>query len=271
MSFIFLQIIANLRRNLAIIMNMQLHSRVQNWSQSSLIKRFKVAILALLLSLPLLLAGHTYAADVKCSDINNPDVTSSGGFVQMLCSMPSSNPNANVISVLIETGANWLTGLLTIFFGVVVVASVVSIGASGASPEGIKSAKKRITNAVVSIVLFWTARIVLDLTGITSGKILGVSVNQGYDANGNPMSNSGFNIGTFLKIFSSVLGFLQFVGGAISVIVIIIAGIRFMTSQGQPNAIAQAKKMIAYAVFTLIAVGSAQLLINIIGIFIKGL
>ena len=213
----------------------------------------------LLVSVPLLFSGVAHADDVKCSDINNPDITSSNGFIRSLCSMPSSNPNANVISVLIETGANWLTGILTIFFGVIIVASVVSIGAAGASPDGIRSAKKRITNAVVSIVLFWTARIVLDLTGITSGNFLGVNV------------ATGFNYDTVIEILGKIMQFLSFVGGAISVIVIIIAGIRFMTSQGQPNAIAQSKKMIAYAIFTLIAVGSAQLLINIIGIFIKGL
>ena len=233
--------------------------RTRDSSTQKIMNRIKLLILMLLVSVPLLFSGVAHADDVKCSDINNPDITSSNGFIRSLCSMPSSNPNANVISVLIETGANWLTGILTIFFGVIIVASVVSIGAAGASPDGIRSAKKRITNAVVSIVLFWTARIVLDLTGITSGNFLGVNV------------ATGFNYDTVIEILGKIMQFLSFVGGAISVIVIIIAGIRFMTSQGQPNAIAQSKKMIAYAIFTLIAVGSAQLLINIIGIFIKGL
>lgn len=196
----------------------------------------------------------------SCGEATNPSYRiisqDSGSFIKFLCE--GADPNRNIIEVIVERGADWLVNMSTVFFAVIIMLSVVGMGASGASPEAIKASKKRITSAVISIAAFWTARIFLTLTGIVDGKFLGVDV------------KAGFNKDTIPALMIALVQYLQFIGGALSVIVIIIAGIRFMTSQGNPNAIAQAKKLIAYAVVTLLIVGSGTLVFSLLGVIIKG-
>ncbi|MCC7543583.1 hypothetical protein IT415_02645 [bacterium] len=205
-------------------------------------------------------APSPVALRATCGEATNPNyriISQDGGsFVKFLCQ--GADPGRNIIEVIIERGADWLVNLSTVFFAVIIMLSVVGMGVSGASPEAIKSSKRRIVSAVTSIAAFWTARIILTITGVTGdNKILGVDVTV-------------FNKDTIPALMIALVQHLQFVGGALSIITIIVAGIRFMTSQGNPNAIAQARKLIAYAVLTLLIVGSGTLIFSLLGVIIKG-
>lgn len=63
---------------------------------------------------------------------------------------------------------------------------------------------------------------------------------------------------TFQNVIKSALNILSFVAGAIAVIMVIIAGTRFMTSQGDPGKVAGARSAVIYAVIGILIVVLAQ-------------
>jgi hypothetical protein len=82
------------------------------------------------------------------------------------------------------------------------------------------------------------------------------------DANGNsttgtPKQCLDNTIGTVVNILSSLVGVL-------AVIMIIIAGFRYVTSGGNNEAVGKAKNTILYAVIGLVVVASAQLIVRFV-------
>ena len=63
------------------------------------------------------------------------------------------------------------------------------------------------------------------------------------------------------SVLGDVLGILSLVAGIIAVIMIIIAAVRFMTSQGDAGKVASARTTIMYAVIGIIVVALAQTII----------
>ena len=63
-------------------------------------------------------------------------------------------------------------------------------------------------------------------------------------------------------IFSSVLSVVFGVAGGVALIIIIVAGIKFMTSQGEPQAIAKARNTIIYALIGLVICIAAFSIVN---------
>jgi len=63
------------------------------------------------------------------------------------------------------------------------------------------------------------------------------------------------------SVLDDVLGILSLVAGVIAVIMIIIAAVRFMTSQGDAGKVASARTTIMYAVIGIIVVALAQTII----------
>lgn len=82
-----------------------------------------------------------------------------------------------------------------------------------------------------------------------------------------PLTGTNLGIpekGDFLTYITSiVLAFLALIG-IVAVIFIIIAGVRYMSSQGDPQESEKAKKAIIYAVIGLIVVGLAAVVVNFI-------
>jgi len=68
---------------------------------------------------------------------------------------------------------------------------------------------------------------------------------------------TGAQLDSILKIFLALVG-------AIMVIVIIIAGIRFITSQGNPQEVAKARNTILYAVIGLIVIIAAETIVTFV-------
>lgn len=66
------------------------------------------------------------------------------------------------------------------------------------------------------------------------------------------------------QLLTNGLNVFYFIVGAVSVIVIIVAGIMYATSSGDSGAITKAKNMILYAVVGLIVVGAAFAITNFV-------
>ncbi len=70
--------------------------------------------------------------------------------------------------------------------------------------------------------------------------------------------------GGVTKIFKQVINVLSFLVGAISVIMIIVGGFRYMISGGDSNAVSAAKNTILYAVVGLVIAILAQALVRFV-------
>lgn len=197
--------------------------------------------------------------DVVTGGTDQREIVSNNGFIAFLCgNKGTSGDTRNAVVVIIENIATYVLGISTYIFAVMIILGVVQMGVAGGSPGGIQSAKNRITLAVTSIAFMWLGRLFLDLTGVTGGNFLGVPV------------SSGFNKDTIPLIIAAFMQYLTFIGGALSVTFIIIGGIRMMTSAGNPNGLKQAGKIITYAVISLVAIGSLNLIFQLISLVITG-
>lgn len=63
------------------------------------------------------------------------------------------------------------------------------------------------------------------------------------------------------KIVRLALQFLSIVAGIIAVIMIIVSGFKYVTSQGDPNSISSAKQALIYAIAGLVVVAFAQAIV----------
>lgn len=80
-------------------------------------------------------------------------------------------------------------------------------------------------------------------------------------AKDNPICNKADSLSTFIKI---IVDTLLFVLGAVSVVTIIIAGIRYTTSHGDPKAVQIAKDTLLYAVVGLVVAMLSYALVNFV-------
>lgn len=84
-------------------------------------------------------------------------------------------------------------------------------------------------------------------------KGVGVDENDAFiDCNA---ANSGGGVDNVLKL---VLNIMSIVAGVIAVIMIIIAGIKFLTSQGDPGSVASARNTVIYAIVGIVIVALSQ-------------
>lgn len=87
-------------------------------------------------------------------------------------------------------------------------------------------------------------------------------VEQGVDAVGG--SQAGNGPGAFTNLLESIINLLLFILGAIAVIMIIIGGIRYTTSNGDQTQVTSAKNTILYAIVGLVVAIMAYALINFV-------
>ncbi len=93
------------------------------------------------------------------------------------------------------------------------------------------------------------------------------SVAQGANlGSSGPVSCSSTNVGTssITKLAKQVVNIFSIVVGAISVIMIIYGGFRYITSGGASEGVGNAKKTLLYAIIGLIVVALAQLIIHFV-------
>jgi hypothetical protein len=95
---------------------------------------------------------------------------------------------------------------------------------------------------------------------ITQGLCTGANLNL-YDTScaGNGQSEQSIN-----KIIHTIINLLSIVVGVIAVIMIIVGGLRYITSGGSDTGITSAKNTILYAIIGLIIVALAQVMVRFV-------
>lgn len=66
------------------------------------------------------------------------------------------------------------------------------------------------------------------------------------------------------KTLALVINMLSFIGGVIAVIMIIVAGFKFMTAQGDSGSIASARNTLLYAIVGLVIIAMAQVIVQFV-------
>lgn len=66
------------------------------------------------------------------------------------------------------------------------------------------------------------------------------------------------------KVIKTVINIMSAIGGVIAVIMIIIGGIRFVTSSGDSNSTASARNTIIYALIGLVVIAFAQVIVQFV-------
>lgn len=88
---------------------------------------------------------------------------------------------------------------------------------------------------------------------------VGGTFNAGTGECADPPGESSVN-----DVLATVLNFLSLIAGIIAVIMIIIAGLRFITGQGEPSSVAQARNAIIYAAVGIVIVVLSQVLVQFV-------
>lgn len=123
---------------------------------------------------------------------------------------------------------------------------------------------KKIKNALLSVGVFSLLAVpvlapAVAYADITSDLCSGSSFDTSGNGTCNQDSNNGAGIDTILKkviqIFSIIVGF-------VAVVMIIVGGIKYITSGGNDSSVAGAKNTIIYAVIGLIIVALSQVLVH---------
>jgi cytochrome bd-type quinol oxidase subunit 2 len=70
--------------------------------------------------------------------------------------------------------------------------------------------------------------------------------------------------GTLTNTLSTVINVFSFVVGAVAVIMIVVMGLKFITSQGDASAVASARSGIVYALVGLAVVALAQVIVHFV-------
>ncbi len=120
--------------------------------------------------------------------------------------------------------------------------------ANNGSPDTVAKALKTILNAVIGLVVSLGAVAVVNL-------IFGIVDSQ---------SPIGIPQMAAEDVLENILNTVYFLGGIVAVIVIIISGMNYSTSSGDPAKAAKAKNMIIYSIIGLVVMMSAFVLTNFI-------
>ena len=107
----------------------------------------------------LLTAGVALLSPLRANAINCLEL----GVLKDLPGICEAKDFNGVINVIVT----WLMGILGVVLAIVILVSAVQIVSSGGSPEAIKSAKSRLTQAAVSLGLLISFNAILALLGVS--------------------------------------------------------------------------------------------------------
>jgi len=127
---------------------------------------------------------------------------------------------------------------------------------------------KKIRNILMSFVLFGTFAAPLATVAVVQAQITECSGIQNCLDNGADNTDNTVGVGTpedrINKIVKTVINLFSFVVGIVSVVMIIIGGLKYITSGGDAGNITSAKNTILYAIIGLIIVAFAQLVVRFV-------
>ena len=117
---------------------------------------------------------------------------------------------------------------------------------------------KKILLAAVVISCFMNTNTVSAAGSGTSSKSAGCEALQQFDPNNN--CNSPSSTKAVDNIFQSVLKILSLIVGLLAIVMIIVAGFKYVTANGDSNATASAKNTLLYALAGLLVAAFAQVI-----------
>lgn len=125
--------------------------------------------------------------------------------------------------------------------------------------------KKIIARMFVPLVLLMTVAMPLALPAANAGAVNLFPTCTGGNAGSKVCQSTGDDVGTLIQ---TVVNILLYVLGAIAVIMIIVGGIRYTTSNGEASNIKSAKDTILYSVVGLVVAMLAWAIVNfVVGMF----
>lgn len=165
----------------------------------------------------------------------------------------SSQPN--IVMGLVVGISNWVVVLIGAIIVLMIIVGGVQMVASAGSPDGVKAARTRIVNALMSLVVLISMRAILALVSIGAGQqeFFGVTI-----------PGAGEKLDSVPALILAITNFTLFLGGGLSVIFIIVGALRYIASGGNQTNLQKAKNTIMYAVFGLIISISAVAIVSFI-------
>lgn len=173
-----------------------------------------------------------------------------GIIPQDICSNLVDNPTLDAKGAIMPL-ANFVINIMVAVFGsiivLIIIVSAAQITISAGNEESIKKAKENIFKAVTGLVLLISFRAITELINrVFSG------VQTDVLFAGNQLAPQGIP-----KLIGNITSLASFFVGIGSVIFVIIGGVRYIGSAGNPEAIKKAKRTITYALGGLLLAISA--------------
>lgn len=140
----------------------------------------------------------------------------------------------NILAILIQI-VGYLAVIMIIFGG-------FQFLTGGDNPAQVTKARTTILNAVIGLVISISATAVINLI-VTN--LLGNAASDSTTLLPNQTAD---------QLWAGILKLIYYVAGAVAIIMMILAGFRYITANGDPNAIKKAKNQILYGVVGLIII-----------------
>jgi hypothetical protein len=122
---------------------------------------------------------------------------------------------------------------------------------------------KRIT----ALILGMFTALTIGLTALPAHSVLALNSKQAVcEGINNCVNNSGVDIGAVVR---TIINILSVVVGLASVIMIIVAGLKYVTSGGDSSSISNAKTTLIYAIVGLIIAAMAQFIVRFVLVSVK--
>ena len=164
-----------------------------------------------------------------------------------------------------EPLVNWIISILVALFGLlltlIMIVSAVQISASGGSEDRIKSAKENIFKAATGLVLLISTSAIIGIINgaFKNGNNTVFDGNILFDQRTNNLAAGGIPL-----LITNITGVAAGLAGTVSVIFVIVGGIRYTTSAGSEKNITSAKKTIVAALGGLVLSLTAYALLSFI-------
>ncbi len=164
-----------------------------------------------------------------------------------------------------EPLVNWIISILVALFGLlltlIMIVSAVQISASGGSEDRIKSAKENIFKAATGLVLLISTSAIIGIINgaFKNGNNTVFDGNILFDQTTNNLAAAGIPL-----VIANITGVAAGLAGTVSVIFVIVGGIRYTTSAGSEKNITSAKKTIVAALGGLVLSLTAYALLSFI-------
>ncbi|MCL2445044.1 pilin [Candidatus Saccharibacteria bacterium] len=121
--------------------------------------------------------------------------------------------------------------------------------------------KSLITKSLIALALVFSLATLIPVSvyAISDATIMGTSIQEGILT-----AEPDHDVGTLESVVRNIINTLLFVIGIVSVIMIIVGGIRYSTSNGDSGKIAAAKNTIMYSVIGLVVAILAFAIVNFV-------